>query len=212
MRIQRQSETFAYRHALKYEVPKGISVTTHGILHSNKLANEVLQQDGPAILWKAFKGDRFPGDKFYVARGEDNTIHGVLKGNWSKNHFHISDLYSSLKAPPGTGNYLLKTVAQEAQSQGKGLKVQRIINNARTYWESMGAQTQPGSSFAEWSPEGLHGLVSGDSIPAANTEGALSGFQTIPRAHRLPGSARQLAWGRRKLPRIAGENRFFVQN
>lgn len=202
-KYNRLPDHFGQRVALKYELPQGISVTSHPYRQSKELADEVLDQDGPAILWKALK-DRWPGDHHYVARGEDGTIHGVLKGHWGKDRFNVSDLYSSIKAPSGTGNHLLRTVAQEAMSQGKGLRVINMLNDARPYWEGMGAQTEYNNAHASWSPEGLQALVNGDTIMSPNTEGTMMHAQPIPRAHRLPGSARQLAWGRRKLPRSAG--------
>ena len=50
-----------------------------------------------------------------------------------------------------------------------------------------------------------------------NTEGTMMHNQPIPREHRLPGSAREIAWGRRRLPRSAGksewrEARFWKQS
>lgn len=194
--------------ALKYDMPEGISVTSHPFRKSKHLADELLDQDGPAVLWKALK-DRWPGDHHYVARGEDGTIHGVLKGHWGKEKFYLSDLYSSLKAPVGTGNHLLRTVAQDALKQGKGLRVINMLNDARPYWEGMGAQTEYNNAHADWSPEGLQALVNGDTIMSPNTEGTMMMAQPIPREHRLPGSARQIAWGRRKL-KSAGENGDFA--
>lgn len=208
-RIIREIETDKYNRlpdhlGLKYEQPEGITVSSHPFRKSKGLADEVLQQDGPAILWKALK-DRWPGDHHYVARGEDGTIHGVLKGSWSKDKFYLSDLYSSLKAPSGTGNHLLRTVAQDALSQGKGLRVINMLNDARPYWEGMGAQTEYNNAHADWSPESLQALVNGDTIMSPNTEGTMMHNQSIPREHRLPGSARQVAWGRRK-QKSAGKN------
>jgi GNAT superfamily N-acetyltransferase len=176
-------------------------ITRHDYRRSNGLADEVLAQDGPAILWAALDS-RFPGDKFYVARDKENKINGVLKGIESENHFHITDLYTGHEAPHGTGTHLLHTVAKDTQSRGKNLSVMNILNSARPYWEAMGAQTQHGQAHATWSPEGHQALINRDTLESPNTEGNENMMESVPHEWRTPGSARKIVDRRQRTARF----------
>ena len=189
------------RTALRYEMPPrgAIKITRHRDRDASLLAKQVLDQDGPAILWKTFDSVA-PGDKFYVARDKAGTIHGVLRTLDSGKTNFVNELYSSLKAPPGTGNHLLRTFAKDTQAKGKQLAVGDVLNGARPWWETMGANfANPNnpdspSRWGSWSPEAHQALIDGDTLETPNsTPPKDDGEESVPRQMRVPGSARGFA-------------------
>lgn len=169
--------------------------------HAPQLAQEILDQDGPYTLLNLFQGSH-PNEHHYVARDNDGTIHGAVSvhHNDIEKSQDIHSLASGLKAPPGVGQQLLQSVAQEAVRRGHRLFALDALEHARRYWESMGGQFDPDEyNDAVWSNEALHGLANGAPVPAQHTlmydedEDELiepSAISSISRSDRLPGSAR----------------------
>ena len=150
-----------------------IYITQHEQKDIGRLRQEVLDQDGPAILYNVFSKTPMNSPKFWVARGHDGTIHGVLEGHASTGssinptapHVTVKGLYSSLAAPFRTGSLLLHHVAKMAYEGGGSLRVQDVLNHSRRWWETMGASLKDGATEGSWSSESLAALVQRNPSP-----------------------------------------------
>jgi hypothetical protein len=191
----------------RFDSPEHITVTRHPAEEAKSLAQEVWDQDGPHVLWAALR-DAYPSEHVYVARDPAGTIHGVGRGEFEtdadgaqfdsddsySNYLRISHLYASLKAPPGTGNKIMQDAARHGIDTGHHLMVNGAMPHTTDYYNQLGVEQWSGDRGQDgyWSNDSQHALVAGDSIPGTqvSVRHDQEYYEPVPRAARLPGSAR----------------------